>query len=132
MKDTDILIKDLYDSPDILENLIREIPEKILKERRIAGKWSIHEHACHLAEVQPMLSDRLTRFKKENHPEFKPYLPGTNVPDDNLIKLNLQDSLKKFRIERENMIRLLQEFEENDWGNKGSTLNIHNIHLTFL
>ncbi len=119
MRDIDLLIANLVTSPDILENFLHHIPRSIMKRRRILGKWSIHEHACHLAVVQPMLYDRLVRFKTEECPEFKAYIPGKNVPDSMLIELDLDESLQKFREERKKLVELISDFSDTDWENEG-------------
>ena len=107
-------------SPDLLEDLLAEIPKDLLKIRRIKGKWSIHEHACHLAEAQRMTIGRFKRFKQEKNPTFVPYLPGTTVPDDNLAKMDLQEQLADFRANRQVMIDLLRSYSAEDWSNEGS------------
>ena len=106
-------------APDLLEELLSEIPTKILKERRIFGKWSIHEHAVHLPEAQEMIIKRFNRFKKEKNPVFQPYLPGNTVSDDYLIDLDLTTSLDKFRKGRKEMVSLLKTFSQDDWNNEG-------------
>ncbi len=107
-------------APDLLEELIAEVPKTMLNMRRIDGKWSIHEHACHLAEAQRMIIGRFKRFKSEKKPTFAPYLPGTTVPDDNLAKMNLQEQLADYRANRKVLIDLLQSYTSEDWTNEGS------------
>jgi len=107
-------------APDLLEELITEVPEEILKVRRIKGKWSIHEHACHLAEAQRMIIGRFKRFKQEKNPTFVPYLPGKTVPDDNLAKMDLQEQLADFRKNRLVMIDILKNYTKEEWLNEGN------------
>ncbi len=110
----------LAEAPNLLEDLLAEIPNDLLKIRRIKGKWSIHEHACHLAEAQRMIIGRFKRFKQEKNPTFVPYLPGTTVPDDNLAKMDLPEQLADFRANRQVMVDLLRSYTEADWSNEGS------------
>ena len=113
-------LKLLAINPHILEELLSEIPEEILKLRRIKAKWSIHEHACHLAEAQKMMLERFQTFKTVKNPVFQPYLPGTSdTPDDHLLKLDLHKSLKQFMIDRVTMVNYLETFLEHDWQNEG-------------
>lgn len=107
-------------APDLLEDLLAEIPTEMLKERRIPGKWSIHEHAVHLEEAQKMIIERFKRFQNEPNPVFTPYLPGKTVPDDYLKDLNLEQSLIDFRKHRGEMVDLLSTFTEAQWTNEGS------------
>jgi hypothetical protein len=47
------------EAPSIIVPLVRELSEHLCKRRPNPGKWSVHEHACHLAAVQPMVFERL-------------------------------------------------------------------------
>jgi hypothetical protein len=48
------IIDSLERSPAIIVPLVWEVPQVILKRRPKPGKWSAHEHACHLAAVHPL------------------------------------------------------------------------------
>ena len=118
----------LKKAPDLLEELISEIPTAILKKRRKTGKWSIHEHACHLCESQKMMIERFKVFKFTTNPRFDPYLPGTaETPDDVLLHMDLQSSLQIFRKDRKKLIDLLHAFDENDWNKEA----IHPEYIKF-
>jgi len=106
-------------APALLEDLLNEIPVEMHKQRRIPGKWSIHEHAVHLEEAQKMIIERFKRFQQEEKPVFEPYLPGTTVSDDYLIDLDLATSLVDFRKNRQEMIDLLRTFTTEQWTNEG-------------
>ena len=43
-------------APGIVIPLVRQADPAIVKRRPPSGKWSIHEHACHLAAVRPRTS----------------------------------------------------------------------------
>jgi len=109
----------LAQAPDLLEELLSEIPFDLLKAHRIKGKWSIHEHAVHLPEAQEMIIERFKRFKQEKNPVFTPYLPGDTVSDAYLIDLDLGASLEKFRTGRKELIQLLKKFDDTHWKNEG-------------
>ncbi|MCP4401170.1 MAG: DinB family protein [bacterium] len=102
-------------SPDILKNLVESVPQERRKVRRIPGEWSIHEHACHLVDVQPMLLKRFKRCLREASPEICPYLPGTKDLDDFLPSLDLTGMLEKFPAYREELLQLLQDRDELFW-----------------
>jgi 2-polyprenyl-3-methyl-5-hydroxy-6-metoxy-1,4-benzoquinol methylase/uncharacterized damage-inducible protein DinB len=107
------IVGGLCQSPRLLSALIDNIPKEMLKVRRIPGKWSIHEHACHLADVQPMLIERLRRFKQEERPVFTPYIPGKTVPDDHLLKMDLAEMLSQFASDRIELLTLAGTFRED-------------------
>jgi len=113
-------LKILAQTPDILNELLDEVPEYMLKTRRIKDKWSIHEHVCHLYESQIMMSERFRKFKTVKNPEFIPYLPGSsNIPDDYLHKLDMQKCLEGFKKDRIDLIKYLHTFTEDEWENRG-------------
>ena len=108
----------LSKSPEILKNLVESVPHEQRKVRRIPGKWSIHEHACHLVDVQPMLLERFKLCLFEESPEIRPYLPGAQDPDDFLIDLDLADMLSKFSSYRGEMLQVLEDQDELFWQKK--------------
>jgi hypothetical protein len=57
-KFNDVLAQ-LERGPALVVALVREAPASILKRRPEPGKWSAHEHACHLPAVQPLMMERL-------------------------------------------------------------------------
>ncbi|MBI5636692.1 MAG: DinB family protein [Nitrospinae bacterium] len=105
-------------SPALLRELVASVPAELLKEHRIAGKWCIHEHAVHLWKVQVMINGRLRRFMTEETPEFVPYFPGTSTPPDELLKLDLKESLKKFAAERKKFVGMLRQLAKKEWHKK--------------
>jgi uncharacterized damage-inducible protein DinB len=112
--DIDEILAGLSRSPKILAALLTNIPEEMLKVRRIPGKWSIHEHACHLVDVQPMLIERIKAFKHQEHPVFKPYLPGDTDSDAHLIQMALAEALPKFAVYRHELAGLVGTFQLDD------------------
>jgi DinB superfamily len=64
MKSASAVIDALERAPEIVLPLVHEVPPAVLKPRPAPGKWSAHEHACHLAVVH---GDRIEELllKKE-------------------------------------------------------------------
>ena len=50
MDTTVAVIEALERAPAIVIPLVREVRPSLLKRRPSPGKWSAHEHACHLAQ----------------------------------------------------------------------------------
>ncbi len=102
-------------SPIILKNLLMQMPSDLYKVKRISGKWSIHEHACHVATGdQSGFIDRFKQFIKEQKPRIKP-LSGDNFPPDYLIKMDLNEALDIFFRTREELISLVSTADESIW-----------------
>ena len=127
MDDINEIKQGLERSPKILKNLIHSIPAELLKKRRIRGKWSIHEHACHIVAAQPMLVDRFKLFLEEREPVIEPYIPGRTVPDEDLSELNLTSTLSKFPGLRAELVDIAKNFDEEHWTRKAK----HNEYIEY-
>lgn len=119
MNDIHEVVTCLQRSPAILDALLSGIPDEMLNVRRIPGKWSIHEHACHLADVQPMLLERMKTFKREAQPVFIPYLPGETDSDDHLRQMDLADAVAKFATTRQELVAVAGTFLQEDLDKPG-------------
>jgi hypothetical protein len=59
MTNPDKVTSQLARNPALIAGLLGSVPPQDLKRRPRPGKWSAHEHACHLAVMEPMWgSDR--------------------------------------------------------------------------
>lgn len=104
--DLPLIFTGLETAPVILRNLIAAVPPERLRQRRIPGKWSIHEHACHLATVHPVMMQRLRLFQEQASPEIRPFLPGDTDPDAHLIHEDLDRELDRYTSDRRAFIAL--------------------------
>jgi len=115
MNDINQIIYCLKQSPIILKNLLTQVPSELYKVRRIKGKWSIHEHACHIATGdQAGFIDRFKQFLDEQKPKIKP-LSGDSFPPDYLIKMELNEVLDIFFEKRKELISLVRSANESIW-----------------
>lgn len=119
MRDAVQVLISLRQTPAILGTLLEAIPAQSRSLRRIPAAWSIHEHACHLAEVQPMLCDRFRRFLAEAEPTFTPYLPGQVDSDAHLAAMDLGEAVPQFTRFREEMLQLIQDQGPAFWSKPG-------------
>lgn len=119
MNDVETILKGLELSPAILRGLLAQIPEENLKVRRKEMRWSIHEHACHIIDVQPMILKRFKTFREESRPVFRPYLPGTTDFDDHLMHLDIEDMLLKFDEYRKELLEMIAKFDPYQMKKKG-------------
>ena len=88
--------------------------------RRGDGFWTIAEHLSHLAQVQPMLMDRLVRFRDEHQPEFIPYIPGDDEPAGQTPPLiPAASALEQFSAVRQEQLALLSDGDDSFWGKQG-------------
>lgn len=109
------VIDALRRAPEIVVPLVQEVPGSILKRRPAPGRWSAHEHACHLAHVHALFFDRLEYMLAEPAPLIQPYLPGDQDADDLLLRMDLKASLDSFVVERRRLVARLETLSPADW-----------------
>jgi len=102
-------------APSLVLPLVREVPESLLKRRPKPGKWSAHEHACHLADVQPTFVERLDLMIAQEHPTIRPYLPEREHSEDALLSVDLDEALQRFQRERALLVARLRQLQPPDW-----------------
>ena len=79
MTSTETIVAALERAPSFVIPLVRPADPAVLKRRPPSGKWSIHEHACHLAAVNPRFMQRLDLMLSQDHPAIKGYEPGRDA-----------------------------------------------------
>jgi hypothetical protein len=109
------VIDSLERAPGIIVPLVREVPAAVLKRRPRPEKWSAHEHACHLAQVQPLFFERLERMLAEEKPKIRPYLPDQDDPEDALLKVELDEALERFQRDRTRLVARVRQLPAAAW-----------------
>lgn len=110
-----LIIEALARTPDILLPLVREAPAESLKRRPAAGKWSIHEHACHLADVHPLFFDRLERMLRESHPRIEAFAPDPAQEEGLFLAWDLDEALERFSRDRARLVECLEALSLAQW-----------------
>jgi hypothetical protein len=109
------VIDALERAPLVVVPLVREVLPSLLKRRPRIGKWSAHEHACHLAVVHRLFFDRLDHMLASPAPVITPYDPATEDPDDALLRLDLEASIELYVRDRRHLIERLRTLSPADW-----------------
>lgn len=115
MNSPEAVIVALGNAPAIITPLVREVPAENLKRRPQPGKWSAHEHACHLAEVHALFTSRLERMLAEERPRLKSYSPDEAAEEGALLKVDLDEAMDRFCRDREQLVETLKDLTEDDW-----------------
>jgi uncharacterized damage-inducible protein DinB len=115
MNNPEAVITALSNAPAIITPLVREVPAENLKRRPSPGKWSAHEHACHLAEVHALFFSRLERMLDETRPRIKAYNPDEAMEEGALLKVELEEALDRFCRDREKLVDTLKDLTEDEW-----------------
>jgi DinB superfamily len=112
---TAAVIDALERAPGVIRPLVQEVPPVLLKRRPSPKKWSAHEHACHLAVVHGLFFQRLDEMLASPVPVITPYDPSQSDPDDLLLVMDLEPSLRKYADDRHRLVTLLRELSDSDW-----------------
>jgi uncharacterized damage-inducible protein DinB len=109
------LLDQLARAPSFVIDLVNEVPSDRLKRRPIPSKWSAHEHACHLAGVQPLFMDRLDLMLRETSPVIRPYNPADDDAEDALLAVDLAEAMSRYQSERADMVKRLHDLTPSEW-----------------
>jgi DinB family protein len=115
MQNPQAVIAALENAPALIVPLVREVPAAVLKRRPQPGKWSAHEHACHLAVVHKIFLPRLQMMLNAPRPRIAPYNPAEDEAEDHLLKLDLNASLDRFAADRANLVARLKALPPEEW-----------------
>lgn len=114
--DTTSIIEALERAPAVIVPLVREVQPSVLKRRPASGKWSAHEHACHLAHVHQLFFGRLEQFLASPAPPvITPYDPAQSDPDDLLLGMDLDVSLQQYVDDRRQLVAHLRRLSAAEW-----------------
>jgi hypothetical protein len=129
----DALITALERAPALVIPLVRQADPAILTRRPAPGEWSIHENACHLADVHPLFVRRLDLMLAETDPVISSYDPGRDDPEDALLKLDLDASLRRFAEDRGRIVDRLRALRPDDWARtaRHEEYNAYSIFIMF-
>jgi hypothetical protein len=109
------IVASLERAPEIVLPLVREVPEAVRKRRPKPGKWSAHEHACHMATIHPVLLARLELMLRALRPRIVSYFPSAEEEDGALLKLDLEAELQRFSEDRRKLVQRLKTLSPSDW-----------------
>jgi hypothetical protein len=115
METPEAVITALENAPALVVPLVREVPREVLKRRPAPGRWSAHEHACHLADVHALFFKRLEQFIDEERPRIEPFDPATQRPDGELLEVDLDDALARFTEDRRRLVARLRGLPPELW-----------------
>jgi len=101
--------------PGQLRRAVSGMSAEQVRARPVAGKWSVLEVVCHLADFEPIYADRMKRVLAEDEP-----LMLSGDPDRFASKLayhqrDLEEELRLIETVRGQMGRILQTVADTDW-----------------
>lgn len=102
-------------APQVIVPMVRQADPAVLKRRPAPGKWSIHEHACHVAAVHPVFLKRLDTMLEADNPVLRSYDPGRDDPEDALLGIDLDEALLRFERDRQHLVGRLERLAPEAW-----------------
>jgi len=115
VNDPEAVLTALANAPALLLPLVREVPPEILNRRPSPGRWSVHEHACYLAESQPIFLARIEQMLAEDRPTLAPYEPPEEQEEGAFLAVELEPSLERYVHERAFLVERLRQLSPEDW-----------------
>ncbi len=115
MDSTDAIVDALKRAPRIVSALLQEMPAALLTRRPQPARWSAHEHACHLALVDPIFHARLERMLDEDTPLIVPYDPDTDESPDALLRMDLDNAMADFTRHRAHFVDRVRSLAPAEW-----------------
>lgn len=112
-------IKIQKSTPKKLEKLTRRLGKKELRRRPAPGKWSIAEILAHLADAEVVGSWRIRQVLGADGTPIQAYDQNVWAKTFGYEDRDPKQSLKVFRVLRENNLSLLKSVPRQLWNNHG-------------
>lgn len=81
-------------------------------------RFTVREALAHLADWEPIWLERVTRTVKEDFPSLPDMDEGQLAIERNYAATDPQESLKRYREGRAELVAFLRGLSEEDWGRK--------------
>ena len=115
MDDHRMIIERLRTHPGEIHKLTDGLTEAQLKQRPSDVKWSLHELAMHVCEVQDVFIERLATMLTEVNPRLSSYEPDEARQNGLYFADHFGNRLKEFEVQRTTLASLLQTLTKEQW-----------------
>jgi hypothetical protein len=95
------------------------LPRDELRARPAPTTWSLFEIAMHLAEVQDIHVERVTRMLAEENPKITPFAPDKERQEGLYFSQNFERRMRDFEEQRRNLFALLKDLDDAQWRREG-------------
>src|SRR5579864_756166 len=86
----------LEKTPILLETMLRDLPEDLMRWKPSAERWSIAEVLGHLADIEMVYADRTRRIVTEEDPRLQKYDPTSTVAIGDYVRGTGSENLAYF------------------------------------
>jgi hypothetical protein len=105
----------LIRGPALVRQVIYAMPPELRKRRPAPGMWSAHEHAVHLAMIDPIMIERLDYMLSDPAPRIHSYEPSRDEEEGALLKLDLDAEMDRYERQRTEFIERLRQLTPEQW-----------------
>lgn len=113
------LLADYSSGPQLVKDAVKGLTPEQLHARPIAGKWSIHEVVCHLADTEILYVDRMKRVIAEDKPTLLGMDPDLHVPALARREREISEELLVIELLRSQMSRILRTLAPEEFQRVG-------------
>lgn len=107
------LIEAYLEGPKQLRQAVSGMSKEQVRSRPIAGKWSVLEVVCHLADFDPIYADRMKRVIAEDGPTILGADQDKFSSGLCYMDRDLEEELKIIELTRSQMARILSKLPES-------------------
>lgn len=118
------ILKVLRAGPLIVRQLVRGVPDTVLRARPGDGEWAIIEVVAHVADTDERALARTRRMLAEDEPVLEPYDQAALAIERRYIGMDLGEQLARFAEVRAGQVRLLEGLDDAGW----SRVGVHGEH----
>ena len=111
-------ISALRHTPFVIQELMQDLPEKVLRQPDGDGGWSIREILLHLRDAQELLETRVDQLINREKPVFDPQALFSLSHEDQESQ-STQSIFAEYRQSRLHMVPLLEGIPLKSWWNSG-------------
>jgi uncharacterized damage-inducible protein DinB len=105
----------LLGQSDAIMALFAGLGDEATTAQPLSGKWSLHQHLCHLGRYHEVFLERLDRILHESSPKMDRYRAEDDPQWGPWMQLSNPDALERFRGLRTKLIRELDGCSSEDW-----------------
>ena len=118
------ILKALRAGPLVLRQLVRGLPDDMLRARPGDGEWAIIEVVAHVADTDEWALARTRRMLDEDEPILEPYDQAALAVERGYIGMDLGEQLARFADIRAEQVGLLAGLDDAGW----SRIGLHGDH----
>jgi hypothetical protein len=126
-----VYLQTLCETPQRIETIIGDSDETRLRTPFVSGEWSAVQILAHLRGCAEVWSYTIYAMLILDNAELAYIHPRDWVKKLDYEKLSFEENFTAFKIERSNLIRMLEKLTFEDWGRSASFIGRANTQTIF-